>query len=124
VVSTILAWMDLETISDLLGRVGHVFDTEIGEEAQPLKEVIENNTNGKFSPYVSGWYLKRAVKFSQSTLFTTASGHIGQGPPGIREGDLLCIISTCHMPLAMRPVDDHFLLFGSCLVPDLMNGRS
>jgi hypothetical protein len=112
--------MDLEIISDLLGLVGHVFDREIGEEAQPLKEVIENNTTREFSPYVSGWYLERAVRFSQSTLFTIASGHIGQGPPGLREGDLLCIILTCHMPLVMRPVDDHLLLVGSCLVPYLM----
>jgi hypothetical protein len=57
-------------------------------------------------------------------LFVTESGMQGAGYPGVREGDLVCIIHGRNAPQILRQVnaddDDHYILVGACNVDGLM----
>lgn len=52
-------------------------------------------------------------------FFTTSDGRIGLGPESIRPGDLITILYNSSLPVALRPVEQHFLLAGGCYVHGL-----
>jgi hypothetical protein len=58
-------------------------------------------------------------------LFVTENGMQGAGYPGVREGDLVCIIHGRNAPQILRQVnaDDHYILVGACNVDGLMYGE-
>jgi len=53
-------------------------------------------------------------------FFTTSSGHIGLGPSGAREGDHVCGLLGCEVPVVIR-ADSHgrYKIIGDCYVPGL-----
>jgi hypothetical protein len=53
-------------------------------------------------------------------FFETESGCLGLAPRGTLRGDLICIIKGCGVPLALRKVEDHYVIIGSCFVLGLM----
>jgi tetratricopeptide (TPR) repeat protein len=50
--------------------------------------------------------------------------NIGLCPNEATEGDLLCVIPGCPMPIILHPVDEHFLVVGEAYVPDYMMGEA
>jgi hypothetical protein len=60
-------------------------------------------------------------------LFVTEDGMQGAGYPGVRSGDLVCIIYGSDVPQILRQVDteddDHYILVGACNVDGLMYGE-
>jgi len=60
-------------------------------------------------------------------LFVTENGMQGAGYPGVRPGDLVCIIYGSNVPQVLRQVDaddhDHYILVGVCNVDGLMYGE-
>ncbi|KAH7089903.1 heterokaryon incompatibility protein-domain-containing protein [Paraphoma chrysanthemicola] len=56
-------------------------------------------------------------------LFRTVKGYIGLGPPGMVEGDKICIIFGCKVPLLLREVDGNYILVGECYVFGMMQGE-
>lgn len=52
-------------------------------------------------------------------FFTTSEGRIGLGPESIRPGDMITVLYESTLPVALRPVEQHFLLAGSCYVHGL-----
>lgn len=52
-----------------------------------------------------------------NAFFTTPKGYMGLGPLGVKQGDLVCVLFGCHQTLVLRPVEDHYLVVGSCYVP-------
>lgn len=59
----------------------------------------------------------------QIRLFKTAKGYIGLGPPRMEQGDQVCIVFGCKVPLLLREVYDAYLLVGDCYVFGMMQGE-
>lgn len=60
-------------------------------------------------------------------LFSTQSGYIGIGPPGMQEADVVCVLRRCTTPVLLRRAgesDKAFKLVGSCFVLGLMDGEA
>jgi hypothetical protein len=49
---------------------------------------------------------------------------LGLAPAGTRIGDKFCILGTAIAPIALRPVEDHYLLVGSSFLYGYMNGEA
>ena len=53
-----------------------------------------------------------------------APGRLGLAPPKAQDGDLICILSGCSVPVALRKVGTQCCLIGECFVMDLMDGEA
>lgn len=61
---------------------------------------------------------------SSRTFFISGSGYMGVGPKALEEGDMICVIPGCNVPLLIRKEGDHHLLVGECFVWGLMDGEA
>jgi hypothetical protein len=52
-----------------------------------------------------------------------AEGYLGRGWKTVREGDLICIILGCDVPLVLRQVEDYYELIGDCYIQGIMDGE-
>ena len=70
-------------------------------------------------------FLRRACKRNlTSSFFCTSQGYLGAGPPGLRDGDQICVLLGCTTPLVVRRVEDHYVVVGACFVWGLMEGEA
>jgi hypothetical protein len=53
-------------------------------------------------------------------LFLTKKGNIGKGEYDLEEGDIVCILLGCAMPMILRPVDGHYELIREAYVAGIM----
>ena len=58
-----------------------------------------------------------------NVLFTTAKGYIGQGPPWMHDGDIICILFGGKVPYVLRPEGSHWRFIGECYVHGIMQGE-
>ena len=56
-------------------------------------------------------------------FFTTLGGYMGIGPPGMREGDLVCVFLGGKVPWVVRQDGHAYTLVGECYVHGIMNGE-
>jgi hypothetical protein len=56
--------------------------------------------------------------------FLTRDGKIGKGWNSIKQGDLVCVIFGCDVPLVLRPVEEHYYMIGDCYVEGIMQGEA
>jgi hypothetical protein len=86
-------------------------------------------------PYVTGdgiisadvsFAFEQSIQIMQSgrRLITTTNGYIGLAPSGVREGDRVCVLLGCHMPLVLRPVNDQFHVIGDVYLHGVMHGEA
>ncbi|TVY14775.1 Heterokaryon incompatibility protein 6, OR allele [Lachnellula arida] len=61
---------------------------------------------------------------SSRAFFISTSGYMGVGPKAPEEGDMICVIPGCNVPLLIREEGDHHLLVGECFVWGLMDGEA
>ncbi|TVY88090.1 Heterokaryon incompatibility protein 6,OR allele, partial [Lachnellula willkommii] len=61
---------------------------------------------------------------SSRDFFISTSGYMGVGPKALEEGDMICVIPGCNVPLLIRKEGDHHLLVGECFVWGLMDGEA
>jgi hypothetical protein len=61
-------------------------------------------------------------------FFETGSGYLGVAPRGTEEGDVLCVLKGCGVPVTLRNTSaasgNRFTLVGTCFVVSLMNGEA
>ncbi|KAH7417920.1 heterokaryon incompatibility protein-domain-containing protein [Cadophora sp. MPI-SDFR-AT-0126] len=57
-------------------------------------------------------------------LMISKKGYIGLGPVPARQGDLICVLYGCSVPVILRKVDKHYILVGECYVHGLMDGEA
>ena len=62
-------------------------------------------------------------KLSNRSLFTMEGGYIGLGPPGTMQGDRLCVLLGCALPLLIRQQGQQYRLVGQCYVYGMMHGE-
>ena len=53
----------------------------------------------------------------------TRKGHLGYSPKWIQEGDLVCVIQNCRVPILLRKVDDYYHFKSLCFVLRIMDGE-
>ncbi|KAF4459783.1 ankyrin repeat and SAM domain containing 6 [Fusarium albosuccineum] len=71
-------------------------------------------------------YLQNGVAKATS-FFTTQEGYFGVAEKGVHEGDIVCTMLGCNIPMLIRPTDESnnkFHLVGICFVPGLLDGES
>jgi hypothetical protein len=57
-------------------------------------------------------------------FFLSSSGYMGLGPLALQEGDMICILLGCDVPLLIRKEGDYYRLVGECFVWGLMDGEA
>jgi len=59
------------------------------------------------------------------TFFSTRGGNIGQAPPNVKPGDIVCLFLGGDTPFILRPIDnDSFTFVGHCYVRGIMDGEA
>ena len=56
--------------------------------------------------------------------FYTRKGFLGHAPEGIREGDLVCVLESCGVPVILRKVDRFYHFVSTCFVLGLLDGEA
>ncbi|KAK5719367.1 hypothetical protein LTR15_007890 [Elasticomyces elasticus] len=56
-------------------------------------------------------------------LFRTINGYIGSSGIAVQAGDLVCVLVGCPNTLALRKVEDHYIIIEPCFVHGLMYGE-
>jgi hypothetical protein len=63
------------------------------------------------------------VLSAQRRLFVTKDGYMGTAPMGAQQGDRICVLLGCNVPLLIRPEGDDFLIIGDTYIYGMMNGE-
>lgn len=62
------------------------------------------------------------------TLFTTVGAKFsllfGLGPPELKDGQMVCILHGCSVPVILEPVKNSWVLVGECFVYGIMDGEA
>ena len=110
--------------SELLG-IFDLFDQDLWSEAQdrdeieitiePKRSAAENIDRLEVQTIVYNIYRRN--------LFITENGDLGMAQDSVLEGDLVCIIFGCSIPVILRRVDEHFIYISDACVVGYMYGK-
>jgi hypothetical protein len=67
--------------------------------------------------------LKR-METQRPVLFQTRDGYLGLSRPGVREGDMVCVLKGCTIPMILRREGECCVSVGPTNVVGLMNGEA
>ncbi|CAG9950412.1 unnamed protein product [Clonostachys rosea f. rosea IK726] len=56
--------------------------------------------------------------------FVTRKGYIGWGRKGLQDGDCVCVLAGCPVPLLLREMNGYNINLGPCYVEGLMHGEA
>jgi hypothetical protein len=56
--------------------------------------------------------------------FYTRIGHLGHGPQGVQQNDLICVLPNCRVTVILRKVGDYYYFVSTCFVLGLMDGET
>ncbi len=77
-------------------------------------------------PHMENYDLFRKAYMAKSQgrrFFTTLGGYMGIGPPGMRPGDLICVLLGGNVPWVVRQEGHEYILIGECYVHGNMDGE-
>jgi hypothetical protein len=129
---------DLESLSDYVnlfaawtGRVSrHLSEQDILEPfLGPANSPLRLHWPGASGPRAGFYCLEPfldalGLLCRDSSFFVSRSGYMGLCPPGTREGDLVCVVLGCDMPLVLRPYEEGYQLVGRSYVYGIMHGEA
>ncbi|GKZ38225.1 hypothetical protein AbraIFM66950_010254 [Aspergillus brasiliensis] len=61
---------------------------------------------------------------SYRRLMISSKDYIGLVPSRTQEGDLICVLFGCSVPVILRKQDDHYIFIGECYVHGIMDGEA
>lgn len=102
-------------------------------EVQTLYDDLSNESQDWPSNHLASfWHNKfmSAVLGAQSRnereLVVTDNGYLGKTEytDRVREGDLVCVLLGCPVPMVLRPIDDHFEVIGDIYIDGIMFGEA
>ena len=70
------------------------------------------------------WVKEFAGLVFQRSFLLTALGLMGLGPDTIQEGDMICILLGCQVPVILRPNGEHYIFLGGAYIDGYMHGRA
>lgn len=89
--------------------------------AEVPKDLVDISTLRFHLPKLTSDRLSLVLNY---VAFWTSDGYLGWGPPGMADGDVVCVIMGCNVPVVLRSVGDHYIHVGPCWVLGLMNGEA
>jgi hypothetical protein len=93
--------------------------------ARPPREFIAS-TNSALNPsyvYTGEYRTALATSLLGRSFFTTSTGFLGIGLPGIEVGDIVAILFGAQLPFVLRGNGETFRMVGACYVAGIMNGE-
>jgi hypothetical protein len=57
-------------------------------------------------------------------MFFTKDKHAVKAWNTVKDGDLVCVVLGCDVPLILRPIGDYHELIGDCYVDGIMEGQA
>ncbi|RAH52211.1 HET-domain-containing protein [Aspergillus piperis CBS 112811] len=66
--------------------------------------------------------IERATSYRR--LMISSKGYIGLVPPKTQEGDLVCVLFGCSVPVILRKQGSHYILIGESYVHGIMDGEA
>ncbi|KAF2649712.1 HET-domain-containing protein [Lophiostoma macrostomum CBS 122681] len=69
--------------------------------------------------------IHNTLEIEASSLIATTEGYLGVAPPFAKEGDFVCILLGCNMPMLLRPcATGDFRVVAPCFVHGIMDAES
>lgn len=69
----------------------------------------------------------QVIRFSRHFMdarhFYTQKRYLGYGPNWIQEGDIVCVLQDCRVPVLLRKVDNYYIFISTCFVLGIMDGE-
>jgi hypothetical protein len=57
-------------------------------------------------------------------FFISKKGYMGIGPESICNGDIICVLLGCRVPVLLRSYQDCYIFVGECFVWGIMDGEA
>jgi hypothetical protein len=57
-------------------------------------------------------------------FFISKKGYMGIGPESICNGDIICVLLGCRVPVLLRSYQDRYIFVGECFVWGIMDGEA
>jgi hypothetical protein len=73
--------------------------------------------------YTSAYRNALATSLLGRSFFTTTTGFLGIGVPGIRRGDVITILFGAELPFVLRQNGEVCQMIGACYVSGMMDGK-
>lgn len=114
------AQYDVRRLDQLLS-CGELFTSKV------LKQIKDNGLpysgeSHRLDPILKEW-ISVIEKQTGKRLVSTKGGYIGLTMRDVQEGDVVCVLTGCNVPVVLRPVDNHYLFVGCCFMLGLMHGE-
>jgi hypothetical protein len=58
------------------------------------------------------------------TMFWTKNGYLGSTWAEVIQGDFICLLFGCDLPVILRQINDHYIHIGTCFIVGLMDGEA
>ena len=87
------------------------------ESTTPLREGIH------LHPLWAAFEHSMGQIFYHRRLFTTVKGYLGVGPQLLRDGDNICILLGCSVPVILRSAGQGYSVIGECYIDGIMDGE-
>ncbi|PWY68221.1 HET-domain-containing protein [Aspergillus eucalypticola CBS 122712] len=71
---------------------------------------------------VLNYAIERATSYRR--LMISSKGYIGLVPPKTQEGDLVCVLFGCSVPVILRKQGSHYIFIGESYVHGIMDGEA
>jgi len=85
-----------------------------------MEHLPDEERQGEFHSLVIAAMAHFAVR---RRFFVTRKGHMGLGPPGTENGDRICILKGCSVPVLLRKEGEFHHLVGEVYVCGIMDGE-
>jgi hypothetical protein len=70
------------------------------------------------------WVSQISSNILHHRLCVSSTGIFGLMPGAIQQGDKICILLGCSLPVILRPIDNHYIFIGSAYVDGYMTGEA
>jgi Heterokaryon incompatibility protein (HET) len=104
-------------------RAWNEYITTFKQEMPPRDDNHQNRVT-EVSRMYAGFVERRSLTMHSRSFFISRIGYMGIGPIVAEEGDMICILPGCNVPLLIRKEDDYYVLVGECFVWGLMDGEA
>ncbi|KAK5110699.1 hypothetical protein LTR85_000742 [Meristemomyces frigidus] len=66
----------------------------------------------------------KAVVWNRRLFKSAREGLLGLAPKAAKEGDRICILKGCSVPVVLHPIQDHYSFVGECYLHTMMDGKA
>jgi hypothetical protein len=71
-----------------------------------------------------GWVSQVCSNILHRQFCVSSSGILALAPDAVKQGDKVCILLGCSLPVILRPIDNHYIFIGCAYVDGYMTGEA